>query len=308
MTRSHHIVIAGSNKCGTTSVYRYLSDHPAVCGSAQKETDFFHYSANYDCSDTYEAYLKLFPDLSNDHQFCVEATPTYLDAGQVVAERINRLLEEPYILLLLRDPTDRMVSYYRSKQGLETSLISQLSFNAFVDKALGVASSKDKSLSESDKRIGNQINKAHYVQFLEEYLRTIPADQLRIMFFEDVRDEPLKTMQTFSNSIGLSSNFYRNYTFHVENRSRFHRVARLRTLATKINAASEPVLNRVPFFRRRLRSLYNAVNTIPGKGQSFDAEKLQDLKKHFRPHNDSLRTLLEREFDIESFPDWLTVK
>ena len=308
MTKLHHIIIAGSNKCGTTSIYRYLSDHPAVCSSVQKETDFFHKSADYGCSDTYQDYMKLFPELSDDHDFCIEATPTYLDSGQKIADRICELLNTPYILLLLRDPTDRLVSYYRSKQGLTTSLIAHLTFDEFVDKAMSIASNRRSTLSERDQRIGNQIVKAHYAQFIEEFLRTVPADQIRIIFFENIRDAPLETMQALCNSIGLSSAYYDEYAFYVENRSRFHRSAGLRTLATKINAASEPVLNRVPLVRRCLRSLYDTVNTIPGKGQSLNVEKLQVLRDHFRPHNESLRILLEQEFDIDRYPDWLSAK
>ena len=57
-----------------------------------------------------------------------------------------------------------------------------------------------------------------------------------------------------------------------------------------------------------MRSFYDAVNTIPGKGQSFDAEKLQDLRDHFQPHNDSLRSMMERNFDIDRLPEWLSAK
>ena len=308
MTSPRPIVIAGSNKCGTTSVFRYLSDHPAVCGSAQKETDFFHKAADYDSKETLRNYMKLFPSLSANHDFCVEATPTYLDSGRKIAGRMNQLLDKPYVLLLLRDPTERIVSYYRSKHGLATSQISGLTFNEFVDRAMSIALKRADTLSVNDERIGNQIEKAHYERFLEDYLQTIPASQMRIMFFEDIRDTPRESMQTLCDSIGLNSSFYLDYSFHVENRSRYHRNAGLRTLATKINATAEPVLNRIPFVRRKMRSFYDAVNTIPGKGQSFDAEKLQDLRDHFQPHNDSLRSMLERNFDIDRLPEWLSAK
>jgi hypothetical protein len=34
-------IIAGTNKAGTTSLFRYLSDHPEVCASNIKEISFF---------------------------------------------------------------------------------------------------------------------------------------------------------------------------------------------------------------------------------------------------------------------------
>ena len=33
-------IVAGAPKCGTTSVFRYLADHPEVCASNVKETRF----------------------------------------------------------------------------------------------------------------------------------------------------------------------------------------------------------------------------------------------------------------------------
>lgn len=308
MTNIRHLIIAGSNKCGTTSLYRYLGDHPDVCGSMYKEAGFFHNNFDYDDSETLGKYMGLFPSLRADQHFCVEATPTYLDSGDVTISRIDRLLDEPHILLLLRDPTDRLVSYYRSKQGLESSLIYGLSFDDFVEKAMDILSKPGHAGTERDERIGRQIEKARYADFLLIYLKSVPADRLHVMFFEDLRDDPLSTVRSLCSRIDLDSHFYDNYVFRVENKSRFHRNSKLRTLASKVNSTSEPILNKLPLVRRSLRSLYNVVNTVPGKGQSFDDGTLRRLREHFQPHNEALRTLLEQEFHIKVFPDWLSAE
>lgn len=308
MTHIRHIIIAGSNKCGTTSLYRYLSDHPAVCGSVIKEVGFFHKLIDCDGSDAFYRYMKLFPHRKDNHSFCVEATPTYLDSGRIIANRINSILDRPYILLLLREPAERLVSYYRSQQGLETSLISGLSFTQFVEKAMHIVSNPQKAVTETDKRIGYQVKKAYYAGFITEYLQVMPPDQFRLLFFERLRDSPISTMRSLCTSIGLSPDFYTDYTFHIENRSRFHRSSRLRTLGTRVNSALEPVLNQVPPFRRGIRFLYNAVNTIQGKELSIDSATLHELRAHFRPHNKSLRSLLERKLLIDEFPDWLSIE
>ena len=36
-----NVIIAGTQKAGTTSLFRYLADHPSVCPSSIKEVDFF---------------------------------------------------------------------------------------------------------------------------------------------------------------------------------------------------------------------------------------------------------------------------
>lgn len=271
-----------------------------------KESGFFHNDFDYEDGETLRKYMRLFPDVSSNQRYCVEATPTYLDSGEVTASRIERLLDEPKILLLLRDPTDRIVSYYRSKQGLESSLIYGLSFVDFVNKALAIASGKVAPETEQDRRIGLQVKKAYYAQFLSIFRESVPADRMHVMFFEDLRDDPHSLIRSLCTYLDLDSRFYNDYTFRVENRSRYHKSSKLRTLASKINSASEPVLNKIPSLRIFLRSVYNAVNTVPGKGQSFDQATLRKLRDHFRPHNEALRTLLERDFHVKTFPDWLS--
>lgn len=36
-----YLIIGGTTKAGTTSIFRYLSAHPDVCASSLKETRFF---------------------------------------------------------------------------------------------------------------------------------------------------------------------------------------------------------------------------------------------------------------------------
>ena len=35
-----HFLIIGAQKCGTTSLYNYLIQHPQVCAASQKELHF----------------------------------------------------------------------------------------------------------------------------------------------------------------------------------------------------------------------------------------------------------------------------
>jgi len=38
-----HLIIAGTEKAGTSSVYQYLAAHPGVVASTRKETDYFRF-------------------------------------------------------------------------------------------------------------------------------------------------------------------------------------------------------------------------------------------------------------------------
>ena len=78
MSRHRHIIIAGSNKCGTTSLFRYFGHHPEVQISSVKESLFFRNNSCEEVEADYAAYLSLFPDLRSEKHVLVEATPQNL--------------------------------------------------------------------------------------------------------------------------------------------------------------------------------------------------------------------------------------
>ncbi|MGH9277998.1 MAG: hypothetical protein ACRD12_07815, partial [Acidimicrobiales bacterium] len=53
--------LIGANKCGTSSLYRYLVDHPAVLPCAEKEPNFFGLHSPDYIRDHFADYLALFP-------------------------------------------------------------------------------------------------------------------------------------------------------------------------------------------------------------------------------------------------------
>ncbi len=106
--RLPNLIIAGINKSGTTSIYRYLADHPECCGSKIKETCFY-----LGKNDEVSGYEKYFEDC-NDEKVVFEATPGYFYCGDTIAYKIKKQIKEVKIIIALRNPTDRLYSYYKS--------------------------------------------------------------------------------------------------------------------------------------------------------------------------------------------------
>lgn len=87
LPRIRHAVIAGANKCGTTSLFRYLAAHPVVRGSRIKETGFF-LSNDAEQPDALETYLQHFgPAAARGDAVLLDGTPHYLESGSRVARR-----------------------------------------------------------------------------------------------------------------------------------------------------------------------------------------------------------------------------
>ena len=155
----------GVNKCGTTWLYQQLAAHPEVCVSKQKETHYFARAYNPD-STWYEQQF----DHCKPGQITGEFSPEYLHDPQAL-ERIKSHLPETKILVALRHPIDRLRSswefdYNRGAHGYRR-------FKDYADHAHPVK--KEQSF---------------YAPYLEKLYTLFPAEQIHVILFDDIRDNP----------------------------------------------------------------------------------------------------------------------
>jgi hypothetical protein len=306
-----HAIIAGANKCGTTSLFRYLGAHPGVRASRIKETGFF-LSAAAERPDALQAYLQHFgPANARAEGLLLEATPHYLETGSRSARRIHSLLPGTQLIFLLRDPVDRFQSFYRSKQGFLDHQVSQLSSNEFVEQAFAEAATIEEDGPEEWRQapFGRQLLKGRYAVYVRRFLEFFPADSVRILYFEDLRDQPRETVADACQFLGLDPAMYDHFEFAVENRSRRHRHPRLRTLASRTNRRLEPALNRIPWLRRAARTAYNAVNTSTAETVlSFAPADAQRLRAYYAPFNSDLSQLAIQLQLARGAPAWASAQ
>ncbi len=114
-------IVVGSVKCGTTSLHYYLSQHPDVHVSRPKELNFFMgeeaatptmpISKGTNWGRGINWYRSHFVTTK---RVCGEISPGYVQANwlPLVVERMRLIIPEARILLLVREPLDRLWSHY----------------------------------------------------------------------------------------------------------------------------------------------------------------------------------------------------
>ena len=132
------VVVVGAMKCGTTSLYEYIAQHPQFVRAKGKEPHTLDWKwdalADMELSsgqrelarlvlgggdDVPEAALKFWHAfhirelLARPGTFTGEATPSYLLGGTVVAERLRRIAPHAKVIVTTRDPSVRALSHYR---------------------------------------------------------------------------------------------------------------------------------------------------------------------------------------------------
>ncbi len=171
-----NFIIIGSQRCGTTSLYTYLAQHPQILTPIKKEMDFFswHFDRGIDW------YLAHFPPMPRGEQFVTgEASPSYFDF-RGAPERLYSLFPEAKLIVLLRNPVDRAISQFYRLTGLSWEARS-------LDR---VISDEIERLSQNPEYIigeepGNYLARGRYIEFIKNWRAFFPREQLLILKSED---------------------------------------------------------------------------------------------------------------------------
>ncbi len=163
----HYLIIGGTTKAATTSLFTYLADHPAICAATYKETRFF-LSSDYPLPSRYrykgdiEEYNLLFSD-SDETQLRMESTPDYLYCEEA-RERIAASLPSAKLVFSLREPISRLISWYRFAKQIG-KLPQTLSFDAYVELLF----TSTNHHNETEEQHLQTLQQGCYTVYLEHY-------------------------------------------------------------------------------------------------------------------------------------------
>src|SRR3954469_17559171 len=112
-----NLIIAGVSKGGTTSLFRYLAQHPDICPSPIKELRCFEPLRYGEPLTPIESYARHFEHCTGQG-YRMEATPSYFGGGRPVATAMRDSLDDDArVLVCLREPVQRCWSWYQFVRG-----------------------------------------------------------------------------------------------------------------------------------------------------------------------------------------------
>ena len=291
-------IIAGVNKAGTTSLFVSLSEHPDVVASAIKETRYFlpaRYGEPLEAPAVWDGYFAAHPE----RPVRLEATPSYFYGGAAVARAMRDGLERPRILLVLREPVARAVSFFeyqkvRLRFPPELTLDEYLAAADALGDAVGTTPETEKSMA---------VPGGRYADWLPEWWDVLGPDAVRIVWFDELVADDATLVRDVACWLGLDPDRLPAAGLRSENRTTAYRHARLQRVALWGNDAAERWLRRVPGFKRRLRSLYFRVNGSKSSGPPVSDATLAELARRFEEPN----ARLARQLDDAGIarPAWL---
>lgn len=291
-----NFIIAGVNKAGTTSVFRYLAAHPDVCASNIKETCFFLPYRYNEPTIPCEQYSRHFS--CTNARVLMESTPGYFYGGEALAGAIKQCAApDVKILIILRDPVKRLISFYRFMIS-QTYIDKATSFSDYIDQCLNLDADALR-LRKNNHLFG--VEGGRYALYLEPWQRLF-GNNLRIDFFENLCDNAGYFIQSTANWLGLDTSFYESFEFTVENKTVNYKNIWLQRAALKLNARFERFFSGNHHVKRILRDTYYSINGAT-KSPFIDPDSVQRMYEYYEPDNRSLRQILTNI--NATLPKWL---
>lgn len=277
--------IAGVPKAGTSSIHRWLADHPDVAGSCEKETYFFAdpgthmFRASATSTNGLDGYAQYFPqDGGLRRKVLVESTPAYIYYEEAL-RNIPELATRPKCLFVVREPAAQIYSLFRYFSGNWNWVPHDMSFRSFVEAAQ--TGSHDFNGNELAR---NVLRNAVYVDFLERWRARLGRERMFVRTFDHLLRDKKAFTRTIAGWLDLNPAFYDDYPFPRENDSYAVRCQRLQALNLRVRGK----LRRARLYGP-LRRAYRRLNTTTPPGPSNDdLEVMADLRRRFRADNERL--------------------
>jgi hypothetical protein len=203
-------LIIGGMRCGTSSLYKYLAQHPRVAPSLRKE---IHY-LTFDYGKGESWYRSHFPLsarkwmsglVRGSRLQTFEATPDYL-FHPYAAERAARLVPDAKLIVLLRNPVSRAISHYVHNVGWgkETLPISE----ALLQEDERISGDLERLRADPldfcfDYRLFSYVARGIYVDQLRVWERHYPRSRLLVIKSEDLYERTSETYREIQEFLGL---------------------------------------------------------------------------------------------------------
>jgi hypothetical protein len=215
-------LIIGGQRCGTSSLYYYLTEHPGVIPASTKETHFFD-----ECfSKGLEWYRAQFPsslqkmyvtNVLKQNFLTGEGTPYYILYPHA-PKRIFEIVPHVKLIALLRNPVERAYSQYwiEVKAGFET-----LSFEEAIRTEDERIAGELEKMQQSEHyyshsfRHFSYLTRGRYAEQLRNWLRYYPREQMLFLKSEDLYSNPAETLKRTLEFLGVTQmelhEEYKNY-------------------------------------------------------------------------------------------------
>lgn len=190
MKINNFALIIGAMKCGTTSLFNYLAQHPEIAPCSTKEPAFFAKKKLFNRGFDYYQNLWMWDETK--HKIALEAStaysrsthPYYLNSATNIQE-YQKYADFKFIYIV-RDPLERIEAHYNH----------------------GLAYDFPECQGVSDQYINQEIlDTSKYAMQIERYYSLFEKEDILLINFNDLKSDPSLVLQKVCNFLGVDSSY-----------------------------------------------------------------------------------------------------
>lgn len=283
-------VCVGASKCGTTSLYHYLRQHPDIFLPEQKELHFhsaaeLNKRSNGPGTGAVLANICTTLDAYNEHyrharpgQLRGDISPSYFNhpgaAGSIASK-----LHNPRIIIMLRNPVDKVFSQYMH---LKRAAREPLTF----EEALHQEDARDAQLWGD---MWLYAQSGYYAEHVERYLKTFGRNNVLILLSETFQADPRASLKRVWEFLGVDSRIDVDTStqFNKSGSPRSKMIARLLRNPTLVKAARRLFPLRLGAAAKRTLQVANT-----GRKERLEPATRAELEARYGPDVSRLEALV----------------
>lgn len=187
--------LVGAPKAGTTSLFEYLGAHPEIGVAAIKEPCFFAPEVPVDPKTDahrrdWASYLALYASVG-DRRVIGEGSVAYLSSAHA-ASAIHARIPHAKILMMLRDPADRLFAHYSAAR------VAGVTSRAFTDWV-----GEQQRVEAARSPIYGSVWAGCYATHLARFQAEFPIAQLHISYYDDFVADPDAVLAAIFTFLGV---------------------------------------------------------------------------------------------------------
>lgn len=275
---NHYTLIIGSQKCGTTSLFNYLAQHPQIAPSRRKEANFFVNDEYWNRG--FDWYHSLWQWNPARHRTALEASPRYTGSQELsvkAASRMSSIGEQLKLIYIMRNPIDKIDS--ARQQG-------------YYQGWLKAASLDSVSL--------DLIEGARYAKQIDEYAQRFELEHLLLLQLEDLNRQPQDCLQQVCQFLELQPHTFQSLNKIHNARNSYREDTPWRKLSQLDGLKA--LAKRIP---DRPKNYLRTVLTKPRRKDQAEIPALSIEQRQFIQRElkgDLVRLQLEYNVDISKWP------
>lgn len=196
-----NLFIAGFQRCGSTSLFSLLNQHPSIQGSNPKETfflsdpDYEHFDFNYSVYNNDSSWKNFF-DKNGTYKYLMEGS--VCNFYQETAIQYFEHYPDAKIVLIVRDPIERFKSTFKYywQRNLKSSL---------EDITIGEYYYLVKNRKVTKEPIKFAIEHGHYSRYVDQLINKCGHERLFIVGIKSIIDDPLRSINQLFTFLGLTT-------------------------------------------------------------------------------------------------------